>query len=119
MQIEIHHLLESDDNEIRYNASEDLRDNLQNFGTLVRVFTLAIGGGDDEGGDDVDDVTKGLENLDISAEGAMKQLNVIVSVIGSLLKTTSAWMNVAQTRFSCSRLRILWRDLRTSSRLFT
>ena len=93
MQIEIHHLLESDDSEIRYNASEDLRDNLQNFGTLVRVFTLAIGGGDDEGGDDVDDVTKGLENLDISAEGAMKQLNVIVSVIGSLLEVIGSAEN--------------------------
>ena len=46
----------------------------------MRVFTLAIGEGDDEEGDDVNDVTKGLENLDISAEGAMKQLNVIVSL---------------------------------------
>ena len=59
----------------------------------MRVFTLAIGGGDDEGGDDVDDVTKGLENLDIYAEGAMKQLNVIVSVIGSLLEVIGSAEN--------------------------
>ena len=94
MQVTIYHLLESDSRETRYDASENLRNHLHSFGTLVRVFTLAVGGGDDdEGDDDVDDITNGLENLDITAEGAMKQMDVIVAVIGSLVEIIGSAQN--------------------------
>ena len=94
MEVEIYHLLESDDNATRYKASENLSRSLHSFRTLVQVFTLAFGEEEEEGEDNIGDISKGFENLDISAEGAMKQLNVIVAVIGSLLEIIGSARNI-------------------------
>ena len=94
MEVEIYHLLESDDNATRYKASENLSRSLHSFRTLVQVFTLAFGEEEEEGEDNIGDISKGFENLDISAEGAMKQLNVLVAVIGSLLEIIGSARNI-------------------------
>ena len=60
MEVEIYHLLESDDNATRYKASENLSRSLHSFRTLVQVFTLAFGEEEEGGEDNIGDISKGF-----------------------------------------------------------
>ena len=61
-------IYQSDDNATRYKASENLSRSLHSFRTLVQVFTLAFGEEEEEGEDNIGDISKGLR-ISISAKG--------------------------------------------------
>jgi hypothetical protein len=96
IEVELYHLIDSDDSEIRKTASDNLKVNLQLFGYILETLAQACGDNYEDEEEEEKNVannfaaTKSFENLGISAETATKQVEIISSVVGKMLEAMTS-----------------------------